>query len=412
MSTAAGYPPPAGPEGPRDPARPTVLRRLAAARPGRPDEPGVGLSGLIPNPWLRAAVCLAGLTATLWAAVTAVPPGPAGPGTALLVSVSLAGLGWLTWAAARRGGPLLPTAVAVMGAAGGVVASTDSAGLIFCGVAASAAAVTFELTAATALAAAGPAAFTAAVLAQGTFPGRLLSVAAVTLLGLVSGTGRRQIVQRARQAMLLATATDRAEVARREAELAHERNRLGRELHDVLAHTLGALSIQLTALDTLVSTGASRDKLSAEIEHSHRLVGEGLDEARQAVRALREDAVPLAEQLERLCGQHGAGLEITGTPRPVRAEVSLALYRVVQEALTNAARHAPGAAVSVRLGFEPDVVSLAAANEAPPAATGVRTTGGGYGLEGMRERVLLAGGQCQAGPADGGGWQVTARVPV
>jgi signal transduction histidine kinase len=176
-------------------------------------------------------------------------------------------------------------------------------------------------------------------------------VAVVSLAGLISGTGRRQMAQRARQQTLVATARQRADVIRREAELVGERNRLGREMHDVLAHTLGALSIQLTALDTLVRTGASRNQLRTEIQHSHELVGEGLDEARQAVRALRDDDVPLDRQLERLGAQHQAAVEVSGPPRPVKAEAALALYRVAQEALTNAAKHAPGAPATITVSF-------------------------------------------------------------
>ncbi len=204
------------------------------------------------------------------------------------------------------------------------------------------------------------------------FPGRLLEAATACLAGMVAGVSRRAFVQRARQTALIATARQRAEVASQQAELATERIRLGRELHDVLAHTLGALSIQLTALDTFARNGTGREELLAQIERSHQLVGAGLDEAR------------------------------------------LALYRAAQEALTNAARHAPGAEVSVRLAFGSGEVTVSVLNSHPRPAAHSRPsgTGGGYGLRGMRERVLQAGGQLQAGPADDGGWQVTARIPA
>ncbi|HEY2277946.1 MAG TPA: histidine kinase, partial [Streptosporangiaceae bacterium] len=225
--------------------------------------------------------------------------------------------------------------------------------------------------------------------------------------------GRRQMAQRARQQTLIATARERADVVRREAELVSERNRLGRELHDVLAHTLGALSIQLTALDTQVRTGVSRDELRTEIQRSHELVGEGLDEARQAVRALRDDRAPLDGQLQRLAQQHGARFEVAGTPHPLRAEPSLALYRVAQEALTNAAKHAPGAPVTARLSFDDQAVTLTVHNDLPdpgrPHPLG--GSGGGYGLLGMKERVQQAGGTGEAG-LTGDGWQVTASIPA
>jgi signal transduction histidine kinase len=317
----------------------------------------------------------------------------------------MAGLAGLVLVASN-GGPFI-AAVAVMAAASGVITSTSMNGLIFTGVAAGIAAVALSLPAAAALSAAGPAAFAVAAAVQGTFPGRLLEVAAVCLAGLVSGGARRQFTQRARQAALVAAASQRA-------ELAAERNRLGRELHDVLAHTLGALSIQLTALDTVARTSSGREELLAQIERSRQLVGDGLDEARLAVRALRGDDTPLPTQLQRLCGLHGAALQTVGTSRPLGAEASLVLYRVAQEALTNAARHAPGAAVSVQFFFASAEVALTVRNSlpAPLAHTNPHTTGGGYGLPGMHERVQQADGHLQYGPTDDGGWQVTARMPA
>jgi signal transduction histidine kinase len=375
-----------------------------------PDHPGIGLSGLIPGPRARAAVSLAGLGVSLWVTAGGLPWHA---GVTVLAALALAGAAWLMLAAVSSG-PLVPAAVAVMGAAGGVIAVTDQYGQIFAGVAAASAAVAFDPLTAAVLTAAGPAAFAVTAAMQGAFPGRLLEAATVCLAGMVAGVSRRGVVERARQAALTATARQGAEVASQQAELATERIRLGRELHDVLAHTLGALSIQLTALDTLARNGAGREELLAQIERSHRLVGEGLDEARQAVRALREDTTPLNAQLQRLCALHGAGLEVSGTPRQVRAEASLALYRAVQEALTNAARHAPGADVSVRLAFESGevAVSVFSSRYGPAARSSPPGTGGGYGLRGMRERVLQAGGQLQAGPADDGGWQITARIPA
>lgn len=383
---------------------------------------------MIPNPVLRAGAALMGLGAAMWTNIGALHPGQSGTGIWTIAGVAAAGAAWLVWMAVKGGG-VLTAALAVLGCAGGVVCSAGSEGLIFVGIAAAGAALAFDLPIAALLAAFGPAGFTVTALARGTFPGELPEVAAVCLIGLLSSNGRRQMVQRTRQATLIAMADQRAEVARREAELAGERNRLGRELHDVLAHTLGALSIQLTALDTLVGNGTDRGRLREEIERSHRLVGEGLDEARHAVRALREDDVPLPDQLERLCALHGAHFELAefepadfepvGTGRLAGPEASLALYRVAQEALTNAAKHAPGANVRVRLAFETAQATLCVRNEPPKSAVRTRlaASGGGYGLQGMRERIRLTGGQLQVGSVDGddgggGGWQVTARVPM
>ncbi|MBV9792935.1 MAG: hypothetical protein JO016_03270 [Actinobacteria bacterium] len=444
-----------------------LWRRVAAPGSGAPGSEvpvniGIGFSGLIPHRGLRALVSLAGLGGSLYYVANTIPLGSSGAALATLISLVVAGLSWLVWLAADAAAPARPglhapsraallVASAVLAATGGVLASSGSAGLIFVGVGSGAAAIAFDLPLAVTLAAAAPAAFAVAAGVRDALPGRLVSVVVVALAGLVGATGRRQMVERARQQTLIATARQRAEVIRHEAELVGERNRLGRELHDVLAHTLGALSIQLTALDTLVRTGARRDALRAEIARSHELVGEGLDEARQAVRALRDDSTPLDQQIEKLGSQHRAAVEVTGTPRPVRAEAALALYRVAQEALTNAAKHAPGAPATITLSFGSGEVSVAVRNEAaaPSARSRVGRSGGGYGLAGMRERVRLAGGECEAGPmgpvgpmgpmglvgpvglvgsvgsgspdgsassdgSDGsgsGGWQVTARIP-
>lgn len=102
-----------------------------------------------------------------------------------------------------------------------------------------------------ALAAVGPAAFALAALAQHQFPGQLFAACTAGLIGLVAGASRREITQRAAHSAEVAYQTRRAALAGQEAELAAGRNRLARDLHDVLAHTLGALSIQLTAIDTM-----------------------------------------------------------------------------------------------------------------------------------------------------------------
>lgn len=373
-----------------------------------PDHLGIGVSGLIPDPRARAAVFLAGLGVSVWVTIGGLAPRS---GAAVLAALALAGAAWLVLALMRTG-PLAPAAAAVMGAAGGMLAVSDHYGLIFVGVAAAFAAVMVDLAPAVVVSAAGPAAFAVAAAVQGRFPGRLDEAVTVCLAGIVAGAYRRAIAQRARQSTLLATARQRSEVASQQAELATERIRLGRELHDVLAHTLGALSVQLTALDTLARNGTGREELLAEIDRSRQLVGAGLDEAHQAVRALREDTLPLAEQLEQLCALHDAELEVCGAERPIKAEARLALYRAAQEALTNAARHAPGAHVAVRLAFEAGEVAVSVRNSPPrPATPAQPAPGGGYGLSGMRERVLQAGGQLQAGPTEGG-WQVTARIPA
>ena len=373
------------------------------------DHPGIGLSGVMPNPRARAAVMLAGLGVSIWINLATLP---AGQGIVAPVALAVAALAWLVLIAGTRG-TYVAAVVAVMCAAGAVIAVTDANGLVFTGVAASTAAVAFDPVAALVMSAAGPVAYCLAAIPHGPFPGRVLPTAAVALAGLVTGASRREIHQRARHSALVATERRRAEIARAEAKLAGERNRLGRELHDVLAHTLGALSIQLTAIDTLARNDAPREKLITQVELGHELVSAGLDEARQAVRALRGEAMPLAAQLERLCELHHAELELNGGRRELDADTTLALYRLVQEALTNAARHAPGTCASVHVDCGPQDVTVQVENTtpAPDTPAGLRASGGGFGLRGMRERVEQAGGDLQAGPTPDGGWKITARIP-
>ncbi len=375
------------------------------------EHPGIGLSGMIPDPRARAATMLAGLGVSLWVNVAALP---AAPGIVAPVAMAVAAVAWLVLIGGTRGAHVAAV-VAVLCAAGAVIAVTDINGLIFTGVAASTAAVAFDPVAALVLSMAGPVAYCLAAIAHGPFPGRLLGTAAVALAGLVAGASRREIDQRARHSALVATERRRAEVARAEAELAGERIRLGRELHDVLAHTLGALSIQLTAIDTLARKNTPRQNLITQIELGHELVSTGLDEARQAVRALRGESAPLAARLERLCELHQAEFEVDGNQREFDADSTLALYRLSQEALTNAAKHAPGTRVSVRVGFGPRDVTVQVSNTSPDPVVdtprALRASGGGFGLKGMRERVEQAGGELQAGPMSDGGWRVAARIP-
>lgn len=329
--------------------------------------------------------------------------------TEAVVGMTVAGLGLLVWLWVGQSHPLGTAALTAVGAGGGLASSVWPGGLIFVAMAAGGAAVALAPPRGLGLGALGPLAFLVASAARGTLPGRLAVVVIVALVGYMAGGTRRQAYERTRQATLVAMADERSAVAAREAALVAERNRLGRELHDVLAHTLGALSVQLSALDALVAAGADPSAVRAEVERSHRLVDEGLDEAHQAVRALRDNRRPLCEELADLCSRHRAAFAVTGSPAPVGAEASLALYRVAQEAMTNAAKHAPGSPVTVQATYDGDGVCLTVSN--PLGANAPRPPrAGGFGLVGMRERILLVGGRCEAGP-EGGSWRVRAQVP-
>jgi signal transduction histidine kinase len=202
----------------------------------------------------------------------------------------------------------------------------------------------------------------------------------------------------------------------RAGELA-ERNRLARELHDSVGHALTVTTLQAAAARRLFDTDPEfvRTALAA-IEDAGRAAAEDLD---QVVGLLREQdrgrpaPPPTLAELDRLVAEaRSAGLEVDvhldGPVDQVPAAVSREGYRIVQEGLTNAARHAGRVPVSLRLAVAGGTLEIDLANPAPDGAAGRQ---GGRGLPGMRERVALLGGRMTAG-RDGGVWRVAVRLPT
>ena len=204
-----------------------------------------------------------------------------------------------------------------------------------------------------------------------------------------------------------------AEAEAREAVLT-ERARIARDVHDVLAHSLAGINMQLELADALLDTG-DVERVREATRRAQSLVREGLLESRRTVHALRDEVLPLRETLRTMLDSSGRpdALEVTGTVREVETRTVQALIRTAQEALTNAARHAPGAAVRVSLEYRPDAITLEIANR--PAERPGEQQGSGLGLVGMRERAALLGGTVTAGPiTEGpwrGGWRVWASIP-
>jgi signal transduction histidine kinase len=243
-----------------------------------------------------------------------------------------------------------------------------------------------------------------------------VSLGAVVVVGFLAGAGRRQYALRAEEAELNLAQAERAREEHVRAAALAERANAAREIHDILAHSLGALVLQLDALGAVLDADTpDRERAVALLARARALAVVGLSEARQAVGTLRTDAPPLIDGLRQLLETTGNGgcLEITGDPRPVAAEHAVALRRTAQEGLTNAAKHAPGAVPQVLLAFEPGEVVLTVTDpggENNGAPGSLADTGGGYGIEGLRERAELLGGTLAAGP-QGTGWRVTLRVP-
>lgn len=196
---------------------------------------------------------------------------------------------------------------------------------------------------------------------------------------------------------------------------AEERNRIGRELHDVIAHTLTVSLLHITSARLAVEHDpADAARALAEAE---RLGRESLDEVRMAVGLLhprgdtgRTTPLPGVDGLPALVERfRAAGLDVSltvhGDTRRLHATTGLAVYRILQEALTNAIKHAAGAPSAVRLAVEADTVRLDVDTASEPGS------GSGLGLVSMRERAEALGGTCEAGPG-GQGWLAAATLPL
>jgi signal transduction histidine kinase len=198
-----------------------------------------------------------------------------------------------------------------------------------------------------------------------------------------------------------------------------ERARIARELHDVVAHHMSVVALQSEAApykiadlppQALDTFQVIRDAAREALAETRRVVGLLRDEEEAADRVPQPGLERLDDLVDR--GRH-AGLDvetrIVGVPRPLAAGVDLSAYRIVQEALSNAARHAPRSAVQVEVRYGPDRLTVAVTDNGTGAPAG--EAGGGHGLVGMRERVTMLGGTLTAGPGDRGGFAVTAELP-
>jgi signal transduction histidine kinase len=207
---------------------------------------------------------------------------------------------------------------------------------------------------------------------------------------------------------LRAAQTSLAESARTE-----ERNRIARELHDVIAHTLVVSQLHVASARLAVEDDPA--SAAGALAEAERLGRESLAEVRRAVGLLRTDEgrlapLPGARDLPALVERFrtaGADvtLTVTGEVEAIPATTGLALYRVAQEALTNAVKHAPGWPVDVEVGVDGTRTELVVESGGPPGR------GSGVGLTSMRERAVSVGGTCDAGPG-GRGWLVRAEFPT
>ncbi len=362
------------------------------------------------------AVALASIGLLVWGVLSELHPlESSSHRTAAVALLAAAVSSWLAFMYLRsRSERAAVAALFAMSITGGALVGFTPVAIVFTGVAVLSAAMQWPIGLGALVGAAGWLAMAVSVLTVGRSAGVLLGGLAAVLGGAMVGATRRQAVERTEQAARVEVAVARTEVERGRAELLAERNHLAREIHDVLAHTLAALSLQLEAFSTVVEAEPDTSPAVREqLERTRMLVHEGLDEARGAVRALRDEPAPLGEQLTKLCALHDASFSESGTPRPLPAPVVLSLYRIAQEACTNVMKHAPGARTAVVLRWSPDTAVLTVENGASPntAPSTLGRSGAGYGLRGIAERLELLGGEVESGPT-ASGWRVTASVPV
>ena len=395
----------------------------------------------------------------------------AGPKTgALTVALVVCGVSWIVWEFSRDRPRVWVAALAVMGLAGGVLAGLSplSTSVAVGFVVTSSAGARLPMPYSLAITAETVAAFLITGLTTGADTSALVGWTAGFTGMWAFGLTRQAFLLRAVEAEDALAQARRAHTAQAQAAALAERARIAREIHDVLAHSLAAVSVNLQAaeglLDTVPDKSAEVAKAIECLQRAGALTKEGMAETRRAILALRDDETgrddkagrgagtgrdeekgrgagtgpgdKASEDLgagDRADGHAGARLpgrlrglteehqatgdaqvtfSVTGQPRALPAEVTLSAYRTAQEALTNARKHAPGQPVTVALGYPPDAMTLEVSNPLPASGTArpLSSTGLGYGLTGLRERAALAGGTLTAGPEDGC-WRVGLRIP-
>jgi signal transduction histidine kinase len=238
--------------------------------------------------------------------------------------------------------------------------------------------------------------------------------------GFLIGLNRRSHRIQAEQTADLLAKSEQLRAEQATVATLEERTRIAREIHDVLAHSLGALGLNIQTIRAVLTDQEDVPRAVEMLDQAHRMAVDGLAETRRAVHALRGDMPPLPDGLAELSAEHqrrhGARVtfEVTGVPRRLPPDAGLAIARTAREALVNTAKHAPRQPVAIRLDYGDATTSLFVANRLVTgqlaAGSGLATLNAGYGLAGLRERLLLLDGTLTAG-RDGDEWIVVAKVP-
>jgi signal transduction histidine kinase len=252
-------------------------------------------------------------------------------------------------------------------------------------------------------------------------PGDLFTLPALFGVAWFTGLAVGERSARAEDAEERAAAAEREREALARLAVAEERTRIAREMHDVVAHAVSVMVLQVGAVRHGLpeALAAEREALTG-VERAGRTA---MAEMRQLLGAMREagedlemapqpgleDLGGLLEEIER------AGLpvrlEVEGAPGPVPRAIELSAYRIVQEGLTNALKHAHASRAEVLVGYAPEELRIEVRDDGDGTGDGA-AGGGGHGLVGVRERVKILGGEMTAGVADGGGFVLRTRLPL
>lgn len=250
-------------------------------------------------------------------------------------------------------------------------------------------------------------------------------VAAFSLTSRVMGAQRDRAEQLLEQ---LVTSNTELEQAHRQLQdyangveelaITRERTRLAREIHDTLGHYLSILTIQLETISKLQERDPARASL--EIAEARQVAAQSMQEVRNAVAALRPTSIAtltlseaiaqLGREFEHSTTETQLTLDLETQLPTLSPDLQLALYRAVQETLTNVRKHAQASKVLARLRYEDDALELVVLDNGQNSTIDSHT--GGFGLIGLRERIELLGGHITYGPTESAGFRVTIQIPV
>jgi signal transduction histidine kinase len=249
--------------------------------------------------------------------------------------------------------------------------------------------------------------------------GEFIFVPALFAIGWVAGFALRERAEDAEAAEIRAAQAERERDAATRVAVAEERARIARELHDIVAHAVSVMVLQVGAVRHRLPDALSPDRDALQdVEQAGRTA---LTEMRRLLGAMRQDGEeidlaprPGLDRVQSLLDEvRRAGLpvdlHIEGEPRPLPPAIDLSAYRIVQEGLTNALKHAGASHADVTVRYAPDEVQIVVRDDGAGASPG---NDPGHGLAGMRERVKIYGGEMSADSANGGGFVLRTRLPL